>query len=658
MKKQLILSITAILFVQIAFSQIADKVITNAKIYTANISDTFAEALAIKDGLLIYVGAESGVANHIGTETEILNAQGNLILPGFHDVHIHPLEASSINGATCFLDSQEIDPENFISVLLNCNSTPNSNGWILGFGHSIFTLLDATRAPKEILDDVFPTTPALIMEETSHSMWINSAGLDVLGITAATPDPVGGHIVKTFWGNNSPDGILLDSAGDDALQVALETNTILETNNYNGLVEFGLPLLARNGITSISEGRTYWKQNYIETWNDIKNNGELTCRVVLAPWVYPADNDATQIPILQNLFDEGDAMLRVSQIKLYSDGITINATAALHDPYIDNLGFPFTDGLNYIDEARMTNLITTLELIGYDFHIHAIGDRGITESLNAIETARNTNGNIGARHRVTHLEIVRTSDFNRFSNLNVTADIQVTGDFTNPENWHDNDFLIGAARAENMIPLKFLYDSGARITLSSDWDVSSLNPFVGIQNSLTRAPQELPNIETAIKSYTINGAYVMRQENITGSLEINKYADLVMVDRDVFTIPVNQISESKILLTWLAGEEIFRDETLSLPYLNNNNTKFLVYPAVTNKNLHVYFNGNPSADSTLNIYDYSGKKVIKTISPEFNPSNRHEITLDVSSLSEGVYIIKLQLDSENIQFIKRFIVSK
>ena len=228
--------------------------------------------------------------------------------------------------------------------------------------------------------------------------------------------------------------------------------------------------------------------------------------------------------------------------------------AALHDPYNDNLGWPFDKGLNYFDSNRLLNFVSELELTGCDFHIHAIGDRGITEALDAIEGARLENGEVGARHRVTHLEIVDPADYKRFAELNVIADMQVAGEFTQPDHWHDSDFLIGADRADHMIPLRSLFDEDALVTLSSDYDVSEISPFVGIQNALSRSPEALPTLQDAIKAYTINGAYVMRQEDRAGSLEVGKFADLILLDQDIFDIPVASIGKTTVTATMLGGK--------------------------------------------------------------------------------------------------------
>ncbi len=623
---------------QSIFGQTADQVFRHGKIYTANDSQPFVEAIAIKDGHFIFVGSNAAVVNYIGVTTTVEDLNGALVLPGIHDVHIHPLEAGSPAGGNCILNGYETDPENLGAALQACHLTPNSNGWLISYGHSIFTLYDAVRPPKEILDDYYPNRPLVVMEETSHSVWVNSLALQKLGITASTPDPVGGHIFKDpFTGD--PDGILMDNAGEIALSVALASNPIIDSLNYESLVNFSLPLLAENGITSICEGRTFWKRNYPQIWRDIKDNGLLTVRVILAPWVYPEESDSTQIPILQNLYDPGDDMLKITQIKLYADGITINATAALHDPYVDNLGLPFNNGLNYIDENRLASLITTLELIGYDFHIHAIGDRGVTEALNAIEMARNSNGDIGARHRITHLEIVDTADYTRFAPLNVTADMQVAGYFAQPNYWHDNDFLIGSQRADNMIPLKSIFDNGARVTLSSDWDVSTVNPFVGMQNALTRSPQALSSVEEVVKAYTINGAYVMRHETKTGSIEVGKLADFITVDRDIFSIPTNQIAQTKVLSTYLGGREIYRSILLGI---NENNPvakhSFRIFPSPSREEIKIDFSDlNVKA---VNIISSDGK-----LSKKFNLIPQDTLVVDISNFSKGIYFVELKLEN-------------
>ena len=631
-------------------AQNADHVFLNGSIYTAVQGQGFAEAMAVKDGKIIYVGINSGANVLIDGNTVVEDLNGRVVLPGLHDVHMHPLEAGSPIGGDCFLDGSEEDPEALGQTLASCDLQPNSNGWITAFGHCIYTLLDAQRPPREILDDVDANIPIAVMEETSHSFWLNSKALEMAGIDAYTPSPVGGFIsIDPYTGE--PDGILYDNAGDIVIQMALASNATIDGQNFDGIVEYSLPLLARLGITSFCEARTYYKRNYHQIWKDIKSEGLLTARVVLSPWVYPEDDDATLISTLQGLYDEGDDLLKTTHLKLYSDGITINATAALEEPYLFNLGHPFDRGLNYIDVNRLTNLITQLETIGYDFHIHAIGDRGIREGLDAIEAARQMNGDVGARHRITHLEIVDPDDYDRFAALNVTADMQVAGEFANPGSWHENDFLIGAQRSNNLVPLRSIYETGARVTLSSDWDVSSPNPFVGMQNALTRAPQQLPDISTAVDAYTINAAYVMGHDDITGSLTAGRYADFICIDQDIFNIPKDQIKNTKILSTWLAGKEIYR--STDLPTSTQTSTglpkTISVAPNPTHSMIEVKLGGLP-VDS-VGLYTLKGRKILNSAVDE---TNNDYVEIDASNIPAGVYILKLMNQGSIVGTVKVF----
>jgi hypothetical protein len=525
----------------------------NGKIYTVNSNNPWASAIYVKDGIIKYVGTDDEAKNMASEEAELKDLGGAFMMPGIHDVHMHPLEAATEN-FKFILDDSESDPENYIDEVAKGHDNNKGDGWLLGWGHLLETILEAERDPKEILDEVSTTRPIAVMEQTSHSIWCNSKALELLGFTKNTPNPPGGIIMKNTSGQ--PNGILLDNAGEMLMALALAPTPISMENDYNGLLDFALPELAKNGITSVSEARTFWKRNQHETWKKLEADGKLTCRINLGLWLYPEEEDGAQLAFIKSLFsNEESKLVRINQIKVYSDGIIHNTTAAMHTNYlIDYFNLQTNNGLNYFTEERLAKYIKELEPVGFDFHIHALGNRGIHESLNAIEQAGTSKG----RHRITHVEYVSPSDYSRFAKLNVTADAQVAGDFTKPEHWHDNDYLVGTDLASNIIPLKDLKNANARITLSSDWDVSELNPFIGIQNAVTRSPQDL-SLEEAIKAYTINAAYVMRQENKVGSIEEGKEADLIILDKNIFDIPVTQIKSTSVKATYLKGKLVYEN---------------------------------------------------------------------------------------------------
>jgi predicted amidohydrolase YtcJ len=533
-------------------TEMATQVFNNGAIYTVNPGQPWAEAVAIKDNQIIFVGSNEDAKAFIDANTQITDLNAKMMLPGLHDVHIHPIESGSEN--TQFsLDTEQTDAQQFIDDIVQASEDNPNADWLIGYGHSLFTLLDAQRSPLAIIDEAESDRPVIIMEQTSHSMWVNSKALELASITQSSPDPIGG-VIGRDENTGRLNGILVDNAGNMVMDLALQPTQASAQRDYDGLVSFTLPELAKHGITSISDARTFWQRGDHLTWQKVQANGELTVRTSLGLWAYPELDDVSQLQSLKALYqDDPASLLRINQIKLYADGILINTTAAMKQPYeFDLLGLPGNRGLNYFTQSRLEHYLSKLQSSGFDFHIHAIGDRGIHETLNAIENTATTQG----RHRITHLEVIDPVDMPRFAELNVTADAQVAGDFTNPEHWHENDAFIGADRADNAIPIKSLQNAGARLTLSSDWNVSTLNPFVGLQNALTRTPQAL-TLAQAIAAYTINGAYVMRQEDKVGSIEVGKLADLVILDRNLFEVPTNTINQTQVIMTLLNGEVVY-----------------------------------------------------------------------------------------------------
>ena len=243
---------------------------------------------------------------------------------------------------------------------------------------------------------------------------------------------------------------------------------------------------------------------------------------------------------------------------MYSDGLLDSGTAKLVEPYVNDIGYGKDGrGINYFEENRLAYYIIELEKTGFDFHIHALGDGAVRESLDAIEFAQLTNSDTDTRHRLTHLELIHPDDINRFEELGVIADFQVAGEWALPEN---NDYLeefIGKERLIDYLPVRSVYDTNAVVTLSSDYDVSSLSPFVGMQHALSREHQSMSDLESVIESYTINGAYLMRQEDKTGSIEVGKFADLIIVDQNIFEVPIDKIGDTQVLFTYLEGEQVF-----------------------------------------------------------------------------------------------------
>jgi predicted amidohydrolase YtcJ len=426
----------------------------------------------------------------------------------------------------------------------------------------LFDLLKSGQLPIDILDEAISDRPVAMLEQSSHSLWINSAAWEKAkaeyGFDENNPKVPGGLI---HLNEGKFTGILFENAGNMVLDIAFARSETMEELTYNGLLS-ALKTLAQNGITSIADARTYWwKRGHLDIWKRAERENQLTARTVLGLWAYPHySNDDDQIKQLKSqLYHHNDptSLLRVSQVKVYSDGIVGNGTAALLEPYYDDrLGITSDNkGLNYFDKKRLTHYVTELEKVGFDMHIHTIGDRAVREALDAIEAAQKANGKSDRRHRLTHLELIHKDDRHRFKELGVIADFQLANEFTEPKKAEAENFEAIGERALDMFPVKNVYDTGANIILSSDWDVSQPSPFLGIERAVKLG--KLPNLKAAIEAYTINAAFLMRQEKLTGSIKKNKSADLIVLDQDLFKVPVEKIDETKVLLTLLGGKVVY-----------------------------------------------------------------------------------------------------
>ena len=341
-------------------SEIATQVYKNGKIYTVNEQQEWADAVAVKDNKIIFVGSNDEVQGYVNSSTKVTDLSGKMMMPGFHDVHIHPIESASEN--TQFAISiEETNPENFIATIKKVSLENPGKGWLIGFGHSIFTLLDSARSPLAIIDEAVADRPVIIMEQSSHSMWVNSAALALAGFTKDTPHPTGGRILRD-QNTGELNGILIDNAGNMVMDIAMAPTSESLQKDYDGLIEFTLPELAKHGITSISDARSFWKRDDHKTWLKAQKNDAITARVSVGLWAYPTADDTAQLADLTALYsNKQDSFLKFNQIKLYSDGITVNGTSAMLAKYnIDLIGIPENKGLNYFSQERIEQYITAL----------------------------------------------------------------------------------------------------------------------------------------------------------------------------------------------------------------------------------------------------------------------------------------------------------
>lgn len=551
MKEMLLIALGLTMSANVFSEQTADMVLTNGHIH----SYPDAKSIAVADGKILLVGNGEEIDARIDDSTHLIDLQGGFVSPGFIDIHNHVFEAASDAGSQCELSLDE-GLRGQVSYLKACRKQTPRGEWIMGYGFSIESLLadEGGSSPLQVIDAIFPEQPVIFMEQTSHSMWVNSAALRLAGITRQSPDPQGGKILKDEETGELL-GILLDNAGDLVLELAWNSLRDQFEQSYQGLMQ-GLQQARAHGITTIGDGRLYWKRGWYEVWQKAQQNGDLTARVSLRPWIYPTEPMPAQLKYLESIqSDDNSQLLLVDQVKMYSDGILINGTAKLLAPYLFTYVPDEPYGLNYIEPKAMSKWLKELDKIGYGAHIHAIGDGAIRESLNAIESVRAQGSH--KDYTLTHVELVNSNDIPRFAQLNVTADFQVGSDYVAYHEHQWAEAFLGAKRTRALMNLKTLFDSGANVTLSSDWNVHDINPLVGIGNSILMGDTGLPDTLAALDAYTINAAKSLGIADITGSIEVGKSADLAVLSRDITLLPPEEIKATEVWMTIVKGQLVF-----------------------------------------------------------------------------------------------------
>jgi len=543
----------------------ADVVLRNGKIYTADKERSIKQTIAFRGNTIVAVGSDADVAPLIGSGTNVIDLGGKLVLPGFIDTHIHPI-IGALNGAKCSLAGVKATIDVLKPVIQNClaEDQGGADEWfeaaqLDNYGFS---------ATAKDLDGIEMKRPIALWGNDGHTVWVNSRGLALLGVTAETPDIPGGKIARDAKG--APTGYFADSASifvDEKIpSPSLEEKAALTAAELKRMSAYGITSLMDAFVTPAEE----------KVWRMLYDTGRLPMRVRMAIYLAdpnallkPASNDSDEaVARLVKVSKDGDVdpdFLRAGVVKVFADGVMEYPaqTAALLSPYLDKNGKPTKhSGELYFDPQRFASLVTKLDAAGLAVHIHAIGDRAVRASLDAFAAARAANGDKDNRHQIAHLQLVDPADFPRFKELGVMADMQLEWAKREPATEGPLEPYLGPERYRYLYPAGSLHKAGATIIGGSDWDISSYNPFRAFQTAVTRAggkgerplniDERIP-LETAIDAYTINAAFAMKQDRTTGSLEAGKRADLVVLDRDILTINPETIEDTKVLAIYLDG---------------------------------------------------------------------------------------------------------
>lgn len=531
----------------------ADLVLKNGAVYTLDASRTWAQCLAVKEGRLVYVGSNEGVEPWLGESTKVEDLYGAMVLPGFHDSHVHPA-ISGVELLQCNLHEARSVDEVFQEIE-SYEASHSDKPWLVGGGWQV-SLFPPGQPNKSQLDKIISHKPAFLASSDAHTAWVNSKALEMAGISADTPDPPGGQIERDERGH--PTGLLRE----EAIQLVGHLLPASSPEEYRqGLLD-GLAVAKQFGVTSLIEANA--STPILEAYQRLERENLLTARVVAALST-DAKRGTEQVEELklQRERYRGD-LLRANSVKLYADGVIEGHTAALLEPY-HGKGHR---GLMIWPEAVYAEMISALDKAKFQIHVHAIGDRAIKNTLDQIEAAMTENGRWDSRHHLAHLQLLDPRDIPRFRNLGTIANLQPFWAFRDDFISKLTEPFLGPQRSQWLYPFRSFQEQGVTIVAGSDWSVTTMNPLRAIQVALTRSDPEVPEQEAWLAQqrmdlpsllawYTINGAYGMNQEKQTGSLEVGKWADLVVLEHNLFDLPKNKIGQVRVLKTVLAGKTVY-----------------------------------------------------------------------------------------------------
>jgi predicted amidohydrolase YtcJ len=542
-----------------------------------------ATAVAVRDGVIVYVGNDAGAAGFISSTSEVVDLGGRLLMPGIHDAHMHPLSAGR-GLAQCSLDYEPLTLDQMRDRITKClkrSAAEEPDGWLRVRYWDYQAIQPPGTVPtKHDLDVLDTARPIIVNSLDGHSALANSRALELAGITAATPDPPDGHIVRDA--NGEPTGLLQDEAIGLVASV-IPPPTVTEDARA---LRAAIKRMNRVGITSFMDASS--DEADLGAAANLRDAGHLTARAQMALYVSSTDleDPPTLIANLQALRTRYvGGHLQAPTVKMFFDGVIEypTQTAALLKPYRVNTGTEDhprwepgdSRGPTYFEPEIANPGVTALDAAGWQVHVHAIGDRAVRTALDAFEHAGAQNGATDGRHTIAHVELAHPDDLPRFGELGVLACMQLqwaeldsyTVDYLKP--------YIGAKRWRYLYPSGTIAGQGGTVTGGSDWPVDPLYPFRQIEMAVNRTGDEIyPSYpgplhaeeklrrRQSIRMHTQGSAYQLHQETQTGSIAEGMLADVIVVDRDIQEVPLKDVSTTEVLMTMVGGDVVHRAKGL------------------------------------------------------------------------------------------------
>jgi predicted amidohydrolase YtcJ len=529
----------------------ADLIISNAKIWTVDKSLPTAHAVAVLGDRIVAVGSTPDLDAWRGAHTHVIDAGGKLLLPGFNDAHVHfvsggmQLDNIQLNDA--------MTPQEFARRIgARAKATPKGE-WVVG-GNWDETKWNPPNMPtKELIDALTPNTPVFVSRYDGHMGLANSVALRLAGITAKTPDPPGGTIVRDAQGEAT--GALKDAA------TAYIDRVIPPLTHEQRLkiVKRALAYAASVGVTSVQHMVASYED--IAVYSELLQRGELTTRIYAAPSITHVD-DLAKLGIGHAF---GGPYLRVGALKAFADGSLGSGTAFFYEPFLNqgnNRGL-LSDEMHPI--SLMRDRYMKADAAGLQICTHAIGDEGISTILDLYAEIVKAHGEGDRRLRIEHAQHMAAKDFERFAQLRVIASVQP---YHAIDDGRFAESHIGHDRASRTYAFRTFLDHGVRLAFGTDWEVAPLAPLLTVYAAVTRAtldgknpggwfPEQKLTVAEAVEAYTIGSAYAEFEDNEKGSIAPGKLADMVLLSEDIFSIPPEKIREVQVLKTFVGGKLVF-----------------------------------------------------------------------------------------------------
>ncbi|MDH3988304.1 MAG: amidohydrolase [Gammaproteobacteria bacterium] len=524
----------------------ASLVIRDARVWTGNADQPWAEAVASRGDSIIAVGSNTEIEALIGEDTEVISVTGSMLVPGFIDTHVHFIASGSGLASVQLRDAAT--PEEFSARIGEFAKNVAPGEWIM-YGDWDHTLWGGELPRRDWIDDVTPDNPVWVYRLDGHMALANSAALALSGVDADSADIDGGTIVR--YEDGRPTGLLKDNA----MMMVEEAIPEAAAAKLDREARAAMEHVAGNGVTSVHD-MAGWQS--LATYRRAQGRGEMLTRIYsvvpLRDWEKLRDEVAAK--------GTGDEWLRIGGLKGFMDGSLGSHTAAMLEPFTDE---PEDKGFLINDLDDMRDWVTGADAAGLQVMVHAIGDSAIRDLLDVFLDAVETNGERDRRFRMEHAQHIAPEDVERFAVQKIIASMQPYHAIDDGR-WAEE--VIGPERAKTTYAFRSLIDAGATVTFGSDWSVAPATPIEGIYAAVTRqtldganpggwVPEQIVTVEQSLHAYTTAAAYASFEENIKGMLKPGMLADFVLLDRDLTQIDPEAIRNTEILRTVVGGEVVY-----------------------------------------------------------------------------------------------------